>query len=150
MIPHIPLSQKMFISVCLTAGILSFLCYTPSAVADDDGYHDYLKGNKDIGAVLSHLKNEETNEATGQVAAWIFVAANVNVVLSLLIRATTRFTVLPTQIQDSLKRLNQRQKKFLLPVHCLFNPLALGIALVHFISASSECRGSGLPEWGLV
>ena len=149
-IPYIRSSLRWFMRVCLTAGILIFLCGVPSAIADDNGDRDYLKRSEDIGEVLSHVKNEEANEATGQVAAWILVAANLNVALSLLIRATTRYTVLSTRIQESLKRLNQRQKKVLMPVHCFFNPLALGIALLHFISASSECSVSILPEWGLI
>ena len=149
-IPYIRASLTWFMRVCLTAGILMFSCGVPSAIADDNGDRDYLKRSEDIGEVLRHVKNEETNEATGQVAAWILVAANLNVVLSLLIRTTTRYTVLSTRIQESLKRLNQRQKKVLLPFHCSFNPLALGIALLHFNSASSECSVSILPEWGLI
>jgi hypothetical protein len=155
------ISPTLFVPVCLMAGALLFWCRTPSAVADDDGDHRYNKRDgdigtdigrdigTDIGTVLNHVKNEETNEATGQAAAWIFVAANLNVALSLLIRGIVRYAPLPAPIQDRVKRLNQRQKKFLLPVHYCLNPLALGIVCVHFISASSACHGSGLPECGL-
>jgi hypothetical protein len=146
MVPHIRISLKLFLSVCLITGALFFLCRTPSAVGDDD---HYKKRKKDIGAVFNHAKNEEINEATGQAAAWILAAANLNVLLSLLIRGTLRYASLPAQINDRIKRFNQLQKKFLMPVHYFLNPLALGTAFIHFMSATSACKASGLPEWGL-
>ena len=144
---HIRISLKLFMTVCLISGALFFLCCAPDAVADDDDHHD-KKRNKNIGTAFKHEKIEEINEATGQVAAWILAAANLNVLISLLIRGT-RFAALPAQINDRLKRFNQIQKKFLLPVHFFLNPLALGVAFIHFMSATSQCRASGLPEWGL-
>ena len=144
---HIRISLKLFMTVCLISGALFFLCCAPAAVADDDGHH-YKKRNKDIGTAFNHVKNEDKNEATGQAAAWMLAAANLNVLISLLIRGT-RFAALPAQINDRLKRFNQIQKKFLLPVHFFLNPLALGVAFIHFMSATSACKASGLPEWGL-
>ncbi|MDO9110867.1 MAG: hypothetical protein Q7U40_09445, partial [Desulfatirhabdiaceae bacterium] len=126
-----------------------FLCCAPPAVADDDRDHHYKKRNKDFGTAFNHVKNEKNNEATGQAAAWILAAANLSVLISLLIRGT-RYAALPAQINDRLKRFNQIQKKFLLPVHYFLNPLALGMAFIHFMSATSACKASGLPEWGLV
>ena len=148
MMTHIRISLKLFMTVCLISGALFFLCCAPSAVADDDRDHHDKKRNKDIGTAFNHVKNEDKNEATGQAAAWMLAAANLNVLLSLLIRGT-RFAALPAQINDRLKRFNQIQKKFLLPVHYFLNPLALGVAFIHFMSATSQCRASGLPEWGL-
>lgn len=150
MMTHIRISLKLFLAVCLISGALFFLYCAPTAFADDKSDHHDKKRNKDIGAVFDHVKNEENNEATGQAAAWLLIAANLNVVLSLIIRGTTRYAALPAQINDKIKRLNQLQKKFLLPVHYFLNPLALGVAFIHFMSATSACRASGLPEWGLV
>ncbi|MFH0995305.1 MAG: hypothetical protein V1844_07395 [Pseudomonadota bacterium] len=147
MMTHIRISLKSFMTVCLISGALFFLCCAPAAVADDDD-HRYKKRNKDIGTAFNHVKNEDKNEATGQAAAWMLAAANLNVLISLLIRGT-RFAALPAHINDRLKRFNQIQKKFLLPVHFFLNPLALGVAFIHFISATSACKASGLPEWGL-
>jgi FtsH-binding integral membrane protein len=146
--PHIRISLKLFLTVCLISGALFFLCCAPSAIADDDDHHD-KKRNKDIGTVFNHVKNEKNNEATGQAAAWLLAAANITVLLSLLTRVT-RYTDLPAQINDRIKRFNQLQKKFLLPVHYILNPLALGTAFVHFMSATSACKASDLPEWGIV
>ena len=144
MMTLIRISLKLFMTICLISGALFFLCCAPGAVADDDGDRNYKKRNKDIGTAFNHVKNE----ATGQAAAWMLAAANLNVLISLLIRGT-RFVALPAQINDRLKRFNQIQKKFLLPVHFFLNPLALGVAFIHFMSATSQCRASGLPEWGL-
>ena len=147
--PQNRISLRLFMTVCLISGALFFLCCAPSAVADDDRDHHYKKRNKDIGTAFNHVKNEKNNEATGQAAAWMLAAANITVLLSLLIRGT-RYAALPAQINDRLKRFNQIQKKFLLPVHYFLNPLALGVAFIHFMSATSACKASGLPEWGLV
>lgn len=146
--PQIRISLKLFMIACMISGALFFLCSSTAAVADDDDHH-YKKRNKDIGAAFNHVKNEDKNEASGHAAAWILAVANLNVLISLLIRGT-RFAALPAQINDRLKRINQIQKKFLLPVHYFLNPLALGVAFIHFMSATSQCRASGLPEWGLI
>lgn len=146
--PHIRISLKLFLTVCLISGALFFLCCASPAVADDDAKH-HKNRSKDIGTAFNHVKNEKNNEATGQAAAWMLAAANISVLLSLLTRVT-RYTDLPTQVNDRIKRFNQLQKKFLLPVHYVLNPLALGVAFIHFMSATSACKASGLPEWGLV
>lgn len=145
--PHIRITLKLFLTVSLISCALFFLCCASPAVADDDAHH-YKKRSKDMGTVFNHGKNEKNNEATGQAAAWMLAAANITVLLSMLIRVT-RYTDLPAHVNDRLKRFNQLQKKFLLPVHYVLNPLALGMAFIHFMSASSACKDSGLPEWGL-
>lgn len=145
--PHIRITLKLFLTVSLISCALFFLCCASPAVADDDAHH-YKKRGKDMGTVFNHGKNEKNNEATGQAAAWMLAAANITVLLSLLIRVT-RYTDLPAHVNDRLKRFNQLQKKFLLPVHYVLNPLALGMAFIHFMSATSACKDSDLPEWGL-
>jgi hypothetical protein len=145
--PHFRISMRLFTTTCLISCALFFLFCAPAAIADEN--HHYKKRSKDIGTVFNHVKKEKNNEATGQAAAWILAAANINVLISLLIRGT-RYTDLPEQISDRIKRFNQTQKKYLLPVHYLLNPLALGMAFIHFMSATSACKASGLPEWGLL
>ena len=148
MMQHIRISIKLLTTACLISGAIFFLSFAPSADADDD-HHDKNR-NKDIGAFFNHVKNEKNNEGTGQAAAWILAAANINVLLSLLIRGI-RYTDLPAQVTDRIKRFNQLQKKILMPVHYVLNPLALVMAFIHFMSAAaSACKASGLPEWGLV
>jgi hypothetical protein len=148
MMTHIRIPLKLFMTVCLISGVLFFLCCAPSAVADDERDHNDKKRNKAIGTAFNHVKHEKNNEATGQAAVWMLAAANITVLLSLLTRVTS-YTDIPAQIVDRIKRFNQLQKKFLLPVHYVLNPLALAVAFVHFMSATSACKASGLPEWGL-
>ncbi|WP_051327942.1 hypothetical protein [Desulfatirhabdium butyrativorans] len=151
MMSHIRLSMKVMMAVCLLLSCASFLpCYAPFAVADDDVHHHAKERKKDLGSAFHHAENKKSNEAAGQAAAWILVAANITVAMGLFVRGTIRHMNLPAQITDKLKRFNQLQKKFLLPVHCILNPLALGIALIHFLSATSACEASSLPEWGLL
>jgi hypothetical protein len=93
-------------------------------------------------------KDGEGNETTGQTAAWLLVAANLTIALSILIKGGCRFLPLNSQIKDSIKRFNQLQKKHLMRFHYVLNPIALCVAFFHFLLSS--CRSSPLPEWGLV
>jgi len=93
-------------------------------------------------------KEDEGNEATGQVTAWLLVSANLTVVFSILTKGATRFLSLAPAKKTSLKAFNQFQKKYLMRFHYILNPLALCAALFHFLLSS--CRSSPLPEWGLI
>ena len=94
------------------------------------------------------LKNEdEGNELTGLTTAWLLAAANLTVFLSLLLKGANRYLSLKPETKSAVKRLNQFQKKHLMRFHYLLNPLALCIALLHFLL--SCCRKTSLPEWGL-
>ena len=92
-------------------------------------------------------ETSEGNEITGQTTAWLFGLANLTVILSLLIKGTIRLFPLPPPAQQSLKRINQFQKKHLMKIHYYLNPIALGMAVIHF--ALSSCPLSPLPELGL-
>jgi hypothetical protein len=48
----------------------------------------------------------------------------------------------------SLSRFNRFQKKHLMRDHYSMNPIALGIALWHWLS--SRCKPTVWPQWGLV
>jgi len=88
------------------------------------------------------------NELTGQTAAWLLVAANLTVALSMLMKGASRYLRLRPETKDAIKRFNQSQKKHLMRFHYVLNPSALGIAGLHFLLSS--CRKSSLPEWGLL
>lgn len=104
----------------------------------DDQYDDKREGNKD----------DEGNEATGQTAAWLLVAANLTVALSILMKGVSRFFPLKQETISSIKRFNQLQKKYLMRFHYVLNPVALCIAIYHFLLSS--CPSIPLPEWGLI
>ena len=94
------------------------------------------------------LKNkDEGNELTGLTTAWLLAAANLTVFLSLLLKGANRYLPFKPETKSAVKRLNQFQKKHLMRFHYLLNPLALCIALLHFLL--SCCRKTSLPEWGL-
>ena len=92
-------------------------------------------------------RNDEGNETAGQMAAWLLVAANLPVVLSLLIKWNNKFAPMGNGLKDALIRFNRFQKKHLMRLHYYINPLVLGIALWHWLS--SRCKSTALPEWGL-
>jgi hypothetical protein len=93
-------------------------------------------------------KEDEGNEVTGQTAAWLLVAANLTVALSLLMKGVSRYFSFELKTKSSIKRFNQLQKKYLMRFHYVLNPFALFIAIFHFLLSS--CRKSSLPEWGLI
>jgi hypothetical protein len=93
-------------------------------------------------------KDDEGNETTGQTAAWLLVAANLTIALSILIKGGSRFLPLDSELKISMNRFNQLQKKHLMRFHYVLNPIVLCVALFHFLLSS--CRSSPLPEWGLI
>jgi hypothetical protein len=92
-------------------------------------------------------RGDKGNEFTGQSAAWIFVAANLTVGLSLLSRGLASRPQWSSKTKERIRRLNQIQKKGLMRFHYWLNPLGLLLAITHF--SLSTCRSSPLPEWGL-
>jgi len=119
--------------------------YQSAAMADDDHY-DKWRGAQ--GRSSYQLQNkDEGNELTGQLAAWIFGAANITVGFGLLSRILIRRFQEKNQFVDRIRRFNRFQKRHLLPVHYFLNPVALLLATTHF--SLSACRSSALPEWGL-
>jgi hypothetical protein len=147
--------KKFFILVLL---ILSIVRVFPDLVIADDHktnkrHYKQYENNREHHDDGDHKKqrvqkDDEGNETTGQTAAWILVAANLTIALSILIKGGSRFLPLNSQIKDSLKRFNQLQKKHLMRFHYVLNPIALCVAFFHFLLSS--CRSSPLPEWGLI
>jgi len=93
-------------------------------------------------------RGDKGNELTGQTAAWLFVAANLTVVLSILMKGVNSYFPLEPETKSTIRRFNQLQKNHLMRFHYLLNPLALCIAIFHFLLSS--CRKSSLPEWSLL
>ncbi len=136
----------------LVVGLLlaGFMVLASLSIANADHDHkDRLKGwGKDAFSFAKRGGGDKGNEFTGQTAGWIFAAANLPVVLSLLLKGAITFAPLAPQTKDGMKRFNQLQKKHLMHFHYFLNPLAAIMALAHF--SLSACRSSSLPEWGLV
>jgi hypothetical protein len=92
-------------------------------------------------------KGDQGNEITGEMAAWIFGVANLPVALSIILKTGAKLLPPRLNLRDPLTRFNRQQKKHLMKAHYWLNPLALGIALTHFLL--SACRSTSFPEWGL-
>ena len=138
------------VSVCLTSAALvaSVFFVTGIGQADDhDEFKSWIERSKrDRSSIFD--QHDEGNETAGQIAAWLLVAANLTVALSVLIKWTNRFTPVNTGLKNTLSGFNRFQKKHLMRFHYLLNPVVLGIALWHWLS--SRCKSTAMPEWGLI
>jgi hypothetical protein len=93
-------------------------------------------------------KGDHGNETTGEMAAWIFSIANLPVALSIILKTCAKFLPPALNVKGPITRFNRQQKKYLMKLHYWLNPIALGIALTHFLL--STCKSTAMPEWGLV
>ncbi len=136
--------------LCVTCVLLATTCLVgePQAVARDHHDGHLSSSSKSIFKHYSHARHDKGHEATGQAAAWLFGVANVAVAISLLSKGAVRYAPMSEQSRERIKRLNQKQKKYLMPLHYLLNPVALATALTHFLM--SRCPSTALPEWSLV
>jgi hypothetical protein len=76
--------------------------------------------------------DKKGNEATGMIAAILLIAANVTVLLSLILKGVKRFFPLNAAATNSISGFNNAQKKYLRKLHYILNPIAICIAVVHF------------------
>ena len=148
--------EKIFFILVLL--ILSIVQIFPDLVTADDHkinkkhYKQYENNREhhDDGNLKRRRvqKDDEGDETTGQTAAWLLVAANLTIALSILIKGASRFLPLNSKLKNSMKKFNQLQKKHLMRFHYVLNPIVLCVAFFHFLLSS--CRSSPLPEWGLI
>lgn len=138
----------LLLVTCLTLCLFA----VPVVLCHADGHKGYKHGLMKTGehrfARNDHAKKgDQGNETTGEMAAWIFGAANFPVALSIILKTCTKFLPPALNFKEPIARFNRRQKKYLMKLHYWLNPLALGIALTHFLLSS--CRSTTFPEWGL-
>ncbi len=151
---------KGYRNILLIVMLLMFLAFHswPCAVIANDhkGNQSHLRQyerGKDSFDSNDHknrrLKSkDEGNALTGLTTAWLLGAANLTVLLSLLLKGANRYLPLKPETKSAARRFNQFQKKHLMRFHYLLNPFALCIGLLHFLL--SCCRKTALPEWGLL
>lgn len=131
-----------FLVICM-----SFAFYSSLAIADDN-HHKSKKDYSHVYKELSHeIHDNDGNEITGELSAWLFAIANMPVLFGLLYRSINRFGSLTEMSKKRLKTLKKAQKKYLMPLHYFINIIALFLAIIHF--SLSNCRSSSLPELGL-
>lgn len=139
--------KALFLLICLIFCSLLVPVYQGQADDRKDSKH---KGKKtEEHRVIKGdqgKKGDKGNETTGEMAAWIFGVANFPVALSIILKTLAKF-IPSMNLRDPLTKFNRKQKQYLMKLHYLLNPIALGIALTHFLL--SMCRSTTLPEWGL-
>ena len=86
----------------LAALVASVFIFTGVGQADD---HHKLKGwiersERNRSSIFD--RHDEGNETAGQIAAWLLVAANLPVVLSVLIKWTNRFIPINATLKNGL------------------------------------------------
>ena len=110
----------------------------------------HKEGKHGIKKAYEHAsqKDDHGNETTGEIAAWLFGVANFPVALSIILKTLAKFVSPRLNLRDPLIKFNRQQKKYLMKLHYWLNPIALGIAITHFLL--STCKSTAMPEWGLV
>ena len=141
--------RKLNMGILVLVFVTGFGCMLgASGMADDRHDSRGFFERKDRNSVRFLERNDEGNETAGQIAAWLLLAANLPVALSILIKWTNRLAPLGAPLKNSLANFNRFQKKHLMAVHYYLNPAVFAVALWHYMS--SHCRSTALPEWGLL
>ena len=88
------------------------------------------------------------NEFTGEATALLFGAASVPVGIDLMSRATIRHMPFGNRVKGFIRRINNAQRKYLMPLHTYLSILALGLGILHL--SLSYCAANPFPELGLI
>jgi uncharacterized membrane protein len=140
--------KGLLVLISLIFCSLLFIAHQVGADGRKGSKHQFEKTEEHRSTKDDHARKEDRgNETTGEMAAWIFGVANFPVAVSIILKALAKLAPLRTNHRDVLIRINRQQKKHLMKVHYWLNPVALGVALTHFLL--STCRSTVFPEWGL-
>lgn len=126
-----------------TVLIILVSIYIPASHADD--HYRFKTKTHSIFSEKNH-GNDHGNETTGVFAAWLFAAANINILASLFVRKSKKY--LPKNKKTILKKISTIQSVLLKPLHYILNPVAFSFAFLHFLM--SVCKSSILPEIGFI
>lgn len=140
---------KLLIAVLISISFAGFLSwFAASGIADDRHSGRGHSDRKSSYGLSIHENDDEGNETTGQIAAWLLAGANLTVALSILIKWTNRFFPVWPEVKSLLSNFNRFQKKHLMRLHYYLNPVIMGVALWHWFE--SRCKSTSLPEWGIL
>jgi hypothetical protein len=92
-------------------------------------------------------REEKGGEASGQIAAWLFGIANFPVFFSILLKGCAKAMPHSLKLKEAVGQINGKQKRYLMKLHYWLNPVAIGVAIIHFLS--TKCEGTAIPELGL-
>jgi hypothetical protein len=140
---------KLLIAVLILINSAGFLCrFTSSGIAGDRHSGRGHSDRKSSYGLSIHENDDEGNETTGQIAAWLLAGANLTIALSILIKWANRFFPVWPKVKSLLSNFNRFQKKHLMRLHYYLNPVIMGVALWHWFE--SRCKSTTLPEWGIL
>jgi hypothetical protein len=134
--------RKLSLSIILTC------CFVLTAAASS--YTDERRESKHHsgrGYEQAAEREEGDGGASGQIAAWLFGIANFPVALSILLKACRKVMPQSLTLKESVGQINRRQKRYLMKLHYWLNPVAVGVAIIHLLSA--KCESTAIPEIGL-
>jgi hypothetical protein len=92
-------------------------------------------------------REEKGGEASGQIAAWLFGIANFPVLVSILLKGCAKAMPQSVKLKEAVGQINRKQKRYLMKLHYWLNPVAIGVAIIHFLS--TKCEATAIPELGL-
>ncbi len=88
------------------------------------------------------------NEATGEATAWLFSASAIPVGIDLISRKVIRHAPFREGLKGYIRRINNFQRRYLMPFHTYLSVLALGLGILHL--TLSSCVANPLPELALI
>jgi hypothetical protein len=94
------------------------------------------------------LQNNTGNEFTGATTAWLFGVSTVPVGVDLISRTVTRYAPFGERVKGFIRRVNNTQRKYLMPFHTWLTILALSLGILHL--NLSYCAANPFPEMGLI
>jgi hypothetical protein len=103
-----------------------------------------------IGAYFAYpetWRGSTGNEFSGEATALLFGASSVPVGVDLISRAIIRYAPFGSKEKGFIRRVNNAQRKYLMPLHTYLGIMALGIGILHL--GLSNCAANPFPELGL-
>ena len=88
------------------------------------------------------------NEFSGEATALLFGASMIPVGLHLISRTIVRYAPFGDTVKKFIRRINNVNRKHLMPFHTYLSILALGLGILHL--TLSSCIANPLPELGLI
>ena len=101
-----------------------------------------------LASLRAAWQNSSGNEFTGEATAWLFAASSVPVGIDWIARTSTRYGPFGENVKRAIRRINNLQRKYLMPFHTYLSLPALGLGLLHLVLSS--CAANPLPELGLI
>jgi hypothetical protein len=93
-------------------------------------------------------QNSTGNEFTGEATAWLFGASCVPVGIDLISRTVIQYAPFGKTIKGFIRRINNTQRRYLMPLHTYLSIVALSLGILHL--TLSSCVANPFPELGLI